>query len=216
MLLAFQLRITPEEVGTSFPRKKGERLPYRIYSLLIRVTTKILETNPLLAYLTQNEGTKIGIWHVSVIWCILFRSKTKRLESVFVKSTSFLRNSSTWIGKEEGAVSFDLICYRRQITTDSFKMQTKLTDSSHHELHTIEILYFATGTRWTASSVDGYIYVASKGALCESSSRKSEGSHLSDLHLFHVSVTRSHCAQHRLKSPNICSGLLWRPREGYG
>jgi hypothetical protein len=49
----------------------------------------------------------------------------------------------------------------------SSKMQTKPTYSGHHELDAIEILYFTAGTRWVAYFVDGYVHVASKGALCK-------------------------------------------------
>ena len=56
-------------------------------------------------------------------------------------------------------------CESKYITRQIVPKQTKLTYSSHHELHAIEVLYFATGTRWFASFVDGYVYVASKGTL---------------------------------------------------
>lgn len=40
-----------------------------------------------------------------------------------------------------------------------------LTDSSLHELHTVEIFYLAAITGRFTDGIDGYIHVASQGSL---------------------------------------------------
>jgi hypothetical protein len=39
------------------------------------------------------------------------------------------------------------------------------TNCSHHELHTVKVLYLTTGTRNITLAVHGYIDIASEGAL---------------------------------------------------
>lgn len=57
-----------------------------------------LSKEALARYLWQNQGRKLWIWHVSIIWRVVFRAQHYRLSRKSIISSSFLFDRLRWIG----------------------------------------------------------------------------------------------------------------------